>query len=411
MGWEVATHDGYIGRAIACDCKAEYASIVNMIRVSCSVKVHAFQLAEQLERHGLLNRFYTIYHQAKNPILARFNVRKDVEQISLARIATFPWLAVFMRLTKDSFRTNHLFDLQVARALKTDSDYHTLIGWSGMSLMSMRQAKQDGKNVVLERGSSHIAFQIPLLEEEYARWGFQFKRDNRVIEQELEEYDLADYITIPSEFVRDTFLQKGIVDSKLFKNNFGSNNYFKPTQPKNEKFTILYLGSLSLRKGLPYFFNALHLLEIDPSKYEVWFAGTAQPEIQSMLPRFTRPNWKFLDHINHYDLPDVISRCSVAVHPSLEEGLSMVIPQVMSCGVPVIATTNTGGADIIQDGRNGFIIPVRNAEAIAEKIVMLYQDGQKLTSLQEQAIQFGQQFGTWNNYGDRYEAFLQTISK
>jgi glycosyltransferase involved in cell wall biosynthesis len=382
-----------------------------MIRISCSVKVHAFQLAEQLERHGLLNRFYTIYHQAKNPILARFNSRKDVEQISQAHIATFPWLAVYMRLTKDAFRTNRLFDLRVAHSLQKQADYNTLICWSGMSIRSMRQAKQHGKNVVLERGSSHIGFQIPLLEEEYARWGFTFKRDNRVIDQEVEEYELADYITIPSEFVRMTFLKKGILNEKLFKNNFGSTSYFKPTKPKHTKFTILYVGSLSLRKGLPYLFEALQLLKMDLALYDVWFVGTVQTEIQEMLPRYTKSNWKFFGQVNHYQLPDIISPCSVAVHPSLEEGLSMVIPQLMSCGVPVIATTNTGGADIIKDGSNGFIIPVRNAEAIAEKIVMLYQDGQKLTELQEQAIQFGQQFGTWNNYGDRYADFLQTISK
>lgn len=380
-----------------------------MIRISCSVKVHAFHLAEQLDRHGLLNRFYTIYHQKKNPLVARFNARKDAEQIALSHLKTFPWLAVYMRLVKDSFRTNSLFDLQVARALKNDPDFKALICWSGMSIESLRQAKRDGKKVVLERGSSHIGFQILLLEEEYARWGFRFARDNRVIDQELEEYELADYITIPSEFVRDTFLQKGITDKKLFKNNFGSNNYFKPTKPKHEKFTILYLGSLSLRKGLPYFFKALHLLDLDPAAYEVWFVGTVQHEIQMMLPSYSRSNWKFFGHVNHYQLPDVISPCSVAVHPSLEEGLSMVIPQLMSCGVPVIATTNTGGADIIQDGQNGFIVPIRSPEAIAEKIAMLFHDQEKLAALQERAQQFGQSFGTWNNYGDRYAHFLQTI--
>ncbi len=382
---------------------------MSMIRISCSVKVHAFQLAEQLERHKMLDRFYTIYHQKKNPVLARFNSRKDAEQISLECITTFPWLAVYMRMLKNSFRTNRLFDIQVARALKTDPNYQALICWSGMSIRSMKQAKRDGKVVVLERGSSHIAFQIPLLEAEYARWGFQFKRDNRVVDQELEEYELADYITIPSEFVRTTFLQHGITDAKLFKNNFGSNGYFTPSQPKRSQFTILYVGSLSLRKGLPCLFEALHLLKIDPSLFEVWFVGSVQPEIQQMLPRYTRSNWKFYGHINHYQLPDVISPCSVAVHPSLEEGLSMVIPQLMSCGVPVIATTNTGGADIIQDGTNGFIVPIRSPEAIAEKITLLFHDREKLSTLQEHAQQYGQHFGTWYNYGDRYAQFLQTI--
>jgi len=382
-----------------------------MIRITCSVKLHAFHLAEQLERHGMLDTLYTIYHQKKNPLLARIISRKDMENIPADRLKTFPHLAPLVKWGKYPYLTNTFFDSAVACHLKQNKDYRALIGWSGMSIRGLKQAKQDGKVVVIERGSSHIGFQIPLLEEEYSRWGFQFKRDNRVIDQEIEEYDKADYIAIPSDFVRTTFLLKGIADAKLFKNNFGSNSYFTPTQPKRSRFTILYVGNLSLRKGLPYLFEALQLLEMDTSLYDVWFVGTVQKEIQDMLPRYTRANWKFYGHINHYQLPDLISPCSVAIHPSLEEGLSMVIPQLMSCGVPVIATTNTGGADIIQDRQNGFIVPIRSPEAIAEKITMLFHDREKLTALQEQAQQYGQQFGTWENYGDRYALFLRKICK
>lgn len=380
-----------------------------MICVSSSTKLHAFQLAEQLERHNMLSKLYSIYHQKKNPLVARFNSRKDVEKIKLDHVHTFPWLALVMRFKKDPFLTNSFFDSQVAKQLRRNTDYKALICWSGMSIKGIKQAKRDGKVVVLERGSSHIGFQIPLLEEEYARWGFTFKRDNRVIDQEVEEYGLADYITIPSEFVRTTFLQKGISNEKLFKNNFGSTSYFKPTKPKHTKFTILYVGSLSLRKGLPYLFEALQLLKMDPVLYDVWFVGTVQKEIQEMLPRYTKPNWKFLGQVNHYDLPDVISVCSVAVHPSLEEGLSMVIPQLMSCGVPVIATTNTGGADIIEDGVNGYIIPIRSPEVIAEKLSILFHDQLKLAAMQQHAQQYGQQFGTWDQYGDRYVSFLTEL--
>lgn len=380
-----------------------------MIRVSCCAKLHSFQLAEQLERYQILDKLYTIYHERINPILARFNTRKDVEKIALNHVFTFSYLSPLIKWKVDPFFTNSLFDSRVAHQLKRDSNYRALVCWSGMSIKAMRQAKRDGKLVVLERGSSHIDFQISLLEDEYTRWGFQFRRDNRVIDQEREEYALADHITIPSEFVRSTFLEKGISETKLFKNNFGSNNYFQPTQPKRMKFTIVYVGNLSLRKGLPYLFQALQQLELDPTHYDVWFIGKVQKEINAMLPAVNRSNWKFFGHVNNYQLPDLISQCSVAVHPSLEEGLSMVIPQLMSCGVPVIATSNTGGADIMEDGRNGFIVPIRSAEAIAEKLKLLFQQPEKLLSMQAHAQQFGQQFGTWDKYGDRYAAFMKKI--
>jgi glycosyltransferase involved in cell wall biosynthesis len=332
-----------------------------------------------------------------------------MEHIPADRLKTFSYLAPLVKWGRYPYLTNTLFDIAVAHHLKQDKGYKALIGWSGMSIRGLKQARQDGKTVVIERGSSHIGFQIPLLEEEYSSWGFEFKRDNRVMDQEFEEYDKADYITIPSDFVRSTFIEKGISPSKLFKNNFGSNSYFKATKPRREKFTILYVGNLSLRKGLPYLFEALNLLECDPQKYDVWFVGSVQKEIEVMLPRYRKPNWKFYGHINHYQLADVISPCSVAVHPSLEEGLSMVIPQLMFCGVPVIATTNTGGADIITDGGNGVIVPIRSPEAIAKALTALFEDRRKMKSMQAEAMKFGQQFGTWDNYGDRYAAFLRQI--
>src|SRR5690606_21961386 len=121
---------------------------------------------------------------------------------------------------------------------------------------------------------------------------------------------------------------------KLFINNFGSGSFFKPSNPKREKFTVLYVGNLSIRKGLPYLFQALHLLTIDPRLYDVWFIGSITTEVRHLVPKYEKTNWKFFGHVNHQDLPHLISQASVAIHPSLEEGLSMVIPQLMAAGTP-----------------------------------------------------------------------------
>ena len=380
-----------------------------MIRISCSVKVHAFYLAEQLDKRAMLDKFYTIYHSGKNPIVAAFNKRKDPEHIRLHKIKTFPYLAALVKFRKDPFANNALFDGLVSNQLKRDKDYKALIGWSGMSLKAMRQAKQDGKKVILERGSSHIRFQFALLREEYKRWGYQFKGDERVSEQEEIEYELADHVVIPSGFVERTFLAEGISPKKLFKNNFGSNAYFSPTRPRREKFTILYVGNLSIRKGLPYLFEALTQLAIDPSQFDVWFVGSVSAEIRQLIPKFQKSNWKFLGHINHFDLADMISQCHVAVHPSLEEGMSMVIPQLMSCGVPVIATTNTGGEDIIVEGVNGYIVSIRSPQSIASRIDTLFYNRTLLDSMHLQAIAYAKQFGSWDQYGERYATFLNQI--
>ena len=50
----------------------------------------------------------------------------------------------------------------------------------------------------------------------------------------------------------------------------------------------------------------------------------------------------------------------------------MVQPQAMACGLPIIHTTNTGGEDIVRDGIDGFIVPIRDVESLKSKILYTY---------------------------------------
>lgn len=380
-----------------------------MINVSCCAKFHAFALAEQLEKRGLLHRLYTVYHAKKNSWVGKFNKRKDPEVIDEQHIQTYPVLAPLFRTINDPFFINSLFDSLVSKSLSRDHDYKAFIGWSGMSLKSFTQAKKDNKITIVERGSCHISQQYELLSDEYRAYGKTFIKDKRVEDCELAEYDMADYITVPSLFAKKSFIDRGFDDSKLFVNNFGASSFFAPTGSKPAKFIILYVGTLSIQKGLIYLFKAMQLLGWPESQYEVWFIGTVTNEIKEIIPVYSKPNWKFFGHVAHHELPSYISQCSVMVHPSIQEGLSMVLSQVMSCGVVPIATTNTGGEDIISDGENGFIVPIRSPEKIAEKLSLLFEDRQLLAQLQKKAAHHAATISTWDNYGDRYANFIHSI--
>src|SRR5205823_354978 len=127
------------------------------------------------------------------------------------------------------------------------------IGWSGMSLAALRRAQHLGMKTIIERGSTHICFQDGILQEEYKRFGQSFAVHPAVIEKELAEYEEADYISVPSGFVKSTFIQRGIPEKKLLINPYGASDFFrieKKETNKHDKFVIVYLGTLSIRKGL-----------------------------------------------------------------------------------------------------------------------------------------------------------------
>jgi glycosyltransferase involved in cell wall biosynthesis len=384
-----------------------------MVVVSCSGKFHAFALAEQMQRHDLLNSLFTTYAYNKNTFFRRFVKRIDKEAIPVEKIHTNISIAIPLKLRpQQAFLCNSWFDKWVAKKIATNNS-RVFIGWSGMSLKSLQQARKRGMITIIERGSSHISFQNQILKEEYSQFNKSFQVDNRTIEMELKEYEQADYISIPSQFVKKTFLDQGIAESKLIVNAYGAGNYFKPQQRASgaNKFTIVYLGTLSVRKGLIYLFKALQQINIPATEYQVHFIGHVDEEFEETIGKFKQQNWQFFGHINHYDLAQALSSADVAVHPSIEEGMSMVILQLLFCGIPVIATTNTGGEDLIDNGVNGFIVPIRSPEAIAEKISLLFNNKEQLSHMKKMAVAKSAEYFTWDNYGNRYAAFMHSIAE
>jgi glycosyltransferase involved in cell wall biosynthesis len=385
-----------------------------MVSISASTKLWAFAMAEQFEKRGMLDELITTYAYSKNTFARSFTRRTDREKIPPEKIVTNIYLAILI----GKFRSyphiwNELFDRWAATKLIPGTS-RVFIGWSGMSLHSIRRAKELGMITILERGSSHIEIQHAILKDEYARFGKEFSIHSSVITKELLEYEEADYIAVPSTFVKDSFIKKGIPEQKIFLNPFGANRSFiRKTQAIRDskaKFSIVYMGTLSIRKGLIYLFQALASLQIPEQDFEVLFLGSVESEMKSTIAKYKKSNWNFMGHVDHYSLPDWLVKCDIGVQPSLEEGLSMVIPQMMACGVPVIITPNTGGQNIILDGENGMVVPVRDPAAIAEKLEWAFRHPDLLREMKEKASDSISNEFTWDAYGNRYSSFLQSIA-
>ena len=82
----------------------------------------------------------------------------------------------------------------------------------------------------------------------------------------------------------------------------------------------------------------------------------------------------------------------------------MVQAQAMACGLPVICTTNSGGADIVRDGIDGFVLPIRDTEALKEKILHLYDNRDLLRQMGDNAVRRVREGFTWDDYGERITA-------
>jgi glycosyltransferase involved in cell wall biosynthesis len=273
-----------------------------------------------------------------------------------------------------------------------------------MSLHSIREANRLGKITIVERGSAHIQYQNSILKEEYNKFGVKFEIDPKVVKKEIAEYQETQFISIPSTFVHDSFTEHGVSSQKLLLNPYGTSSYFetKPDKEQHQLFTVLYVGVLSIRKGLIYLFQALEELN-DQFAINAVFIGNIDQELKQLVDQYQLKfkNWKFLGHVNHYQLTELITECHVAVVPSIEDGFGMIVSQILSCGVPVIVSANTGGKDVVEEGKTGFIVPIRSAKAIANQIKHLIENPELLNQMKIN-ITSKQRNYSWDRYGVQY---------
>ena len=370
------------------------------IRVSISSAQHfwTFDLARQMERLGYLGRLYTGYPKWK------------VDTVLREKVRSFPWVMTLIAAGRVGVanleRRTQLFaassfDNWTARSLEPCDVFHCV---SLFGLKSHRVAKQRyGALTVCDRGSSHILFQDQILAEEYARWGVPYRPINPgVVERELGEYEICDLIAVPSEFVRRTFVEKGVPEKKLMKLPFGVDlDLFRPVPKEDWVFRVIYVGNITLRKGLPYLLEAIAAPGLPP--LELWLIGSIDPDVRPLLAKY-RERYRHLGVIPRPELYKYYSQGSVFVIASIEEGLALVQAQAMACGLPVIATTNTGAEDLFSDGVEGFIVPIRSPEAIREKIVYLYEHPVEREQMAEAARRRALSWGGWDRYGEKAAA-------
>ena len=133
------------------------------IIISCLTKFHAFNLAEQINKNKSLRCFYTSYAYQKNLIFRFFTKRIDKENIPKSKIRTNIIIAALVKTLNFDYFIVQIFDLWVSTMLRFQPKFDFFIGWSSMSLKSMKVAKSKGAIVILERGSSHILFQEKIL--------------------------------------------------------------------------------------------------------------------------------------------------------------------------------------------------------------------------------------------------------
>jgi len=285
------------------------------------------------------------------------------------------------------------------------------MGLGATGLHTGRKIQRRGGVYICDRPCSHIRYQDAILRDEYQRHGLRFAGvDPRAIAKEEAEYAVADAVTVPSTFAKRSFLEMGFPKANLHCVPYGVDlSRFHPVgEPERDEFNVLFAGAASIRKGVGYLLAAFAALR-HPRK-RLMFVGGISLEAKALIDQAaaTLPI-TCLGHFPQTKLKEIMSRSHVLVLPSVEEGLSLVQAESMACGCPVVATANTGSEDLFEDGAQGFIVPIRNSAAIADRMQRLADDPGLRQRMSAACLERVKRMGGWDRYGNAVTALMREL--
>lgn len=323
---------------------------------------HFAQLVEESRVQGQLDQYYAP------------GLKSDDEAGSLVETKRWQdWVVQYtpIRFSRgwQSYLRNEFFDVQVARVL--DPPLRRFMGFVGTSLRSFRRASRlDTNTLELVAANSHVRNLRRKHEQAREQHGIGDSwLNNAQMRKTLQEYEWADTIYVHSDYTRRSFLDAGIPGDKLKRMYLRVASRFRPPdqRPDDETFRVVYVGRVEATKGVPLLLEAFSELSTDDKQLTLVGNWSTRSMRKYMEP------WLADDRIRLApgDPLPVLQEADAFVHPTYEDGFGYAPMEALACGVPVIATEDTGMKEYIREGKNGYVVPSGRTQPLVEKMKAL----------------------------------------
>ena len=282
------------------------------------------------------------------------------------------------------------------------------------ALETFRAAKEQGVRCVYDLPIAYFETAQKLLKEEaerYPDWEPTLvgTRDSaEKLARKAQELELAELVVCPSAFVFDSLPKHARTSKRGLVVPFGSPSV-DVQQPRSDTadrpLRVLFAGSMTQRKGLADLFEAMKLLK--SQTVELVVLGSLLRPLEWYRDRFR--HFTYEPPRPHPEVLRLMRSCDVFVLPSIVEGRALVQQEAMACGLPLIATKNAGGDDLIDEEKTGFLVPIRSPEAIAEKISWCAANRGSISGMGIAAQRRAAEL-TWRGYGEKVLAAVRSLT-
>lgn len=258
---------------------------------------------------------------------------------------------------------------------------------------------------------------LPPLAAQMAEEEEEIGEDEEVIARLSQEADLASHIICPSSFVKQSLVRYGIDPARISQVGYGAppprscaaladQEPADRSDPGSEyRIRLAFVGQFVLRKGV------FELVRFVATRSDVWLtiytrdADYAERRLREW--GVEAANIAIRSIRNHDALWASAVRHDFLILPSLAEGFGLVITEALSAGLPVIATASTCAADLIQDGRSGYMLASEAIDALENTIARACED--KLNWPKMRAVAMG--VAAANSWGHFAKDFTDAIAR
>lgn len=376
--------------------------------------------------HGRLGRYLRAAVSRLAPPLDRTLAKRGVREVPSGLVeARWRWEAprlVANRLGAVRFedrlweRGELDLDAYCARRLRA-KDVTGYLGVEHGALASLRMARACGKTAIVAFLSPHAATRARWVDIEWIRRPELRRQGQTAIDRlsagrdarRQKEAETADWIVSNSSFTTRSLVEAGLPHSRILTVPLGGpppiDAGLLPAMP-GRRLRVVYAGSVSVHKGVHYLLRSWRRMADKGAELHLYGSVLLPTAVIDEARRSANGDRIVL----HGPVPDAelqraYREASVVVLPSLCDGFGMVILEALANGVPVVTTTNAGGADAIEQGVSGFVIPPADEDALAKALTWCAEHPADLLAMRRESLRRAGQW-TWAAFRARFGSTL-----
>ncbi len=316
----------------------------------------------------------------------------------------FPWTPALRRAGPwADYAACRLFDRWAARGLRR-SGAGAVIACEISALSTFREAHRRGIATLLDAPSIHHAAQDRLHGTTDSP-----SLHRRIVAVKDEEIALAGHILTVSELARETYLEAGVPPEKVHAVPLGADlELFSPDgAPKTGDLVFLFSGATIHRKGFDLLLEAFDRVRAANPAVRLRLAGP-RGDAAHRLDRRGTEGIDVLGPLPQPALAVELRRADVLVLPSRNDSYGMVVAEALASGTPVLVSGMVGSKDLVSEGKTGWIVPVGDAEALAERMAWCAGHPAAVRALSGDCRRAAEA-ATWPAYHQRLAELLREI--